>query len=369
MAGIVILVIVFVALLVVAASVKTVPQGYEYTVQRFGRYTRTLKPGITVLTPFVETIGRKMSMMEVVLPVPQQEVITKDNVSVQVDAIVFIQVMDAAAAAYRVQNLDSAITQLTMTNLRTVVGSMELDEVLSNRDHINTRLLGVIDEATSPWGVKVARIEIKDLQPPPDITNAMTRQMKAERERRAVITEADGEKQAQIARSEGAKQAAILEAEGRRQAAFLDAEARERQAEAEAAATKSVSQAIEQGSIQAINYFIAQRYVDAFAKLASSPQQRTVIVPADFSALAGTLGGVAELARSLGVAPGGGGSGPVPSSGRGSGRASDPTPSSAGGGALNGSAGDSRAARARDLGTVPITPAPTYVVQPPRAGG
>ena len=299
MAGIVILVIVFVALLVVAASVKTVPQGYEYTVQRFGRYTRTLKPGITVLTPFVETIGRKMSMMEVVLPVPQQEVITKDNVSVQVDAIVFIQVMDAAAAAYRVQNLDSAITQLTMTNLRTVVGSMELDEVLSNRDHINTRLLGVIDEATSPWGVKVARIEIKDLQPPPDITNAMTRQMKAERERRAVITEADGEKQAAIARAEGAKQAAILQAEGRKEAAFRDAEARERMAAAEAQATKVVSDAIETGSVNALNYFVAQKYVEAFGKLADSNQQRTVIVPADFSGISGSIAGILELVKGV----------------------------------------------------------------------
>jgi len=298
-AGIVILVIVFVALLVVAASVKTVPQGYEYTVQRFGRYTRTLKPGITVLTPFVETIGRKMSMMEVVLPVPQQEVITKDNVSVQVDAIVFIQVMDAAAAAYRVQNLDSAITQLTMTNLRTVVGSMELDEVLSNRDHINTRLLGVIDEATSPWGVKVARIEIKDLQPPPDITNAMTRQMKAERERRAVITEADGEKQAAIARAEGAKQAAILQAEGRKEAAFRDAEARERMAAAEAQATKVVSDAIETGSVNALNYFVAQKYVEAFGKLADSNQQRTVIVPADFSGISGSIAGILELVKGV----------------------------------------------------------------------
>lgn len=283
------------ALVVVLSTIKIVPQGREYTVERFGRYVRTLKPGINILTPFVETIGSRINMMEQVLDVPRQEVITKDNVTVQVDAIVFIQVMDAASAAYRVTNLDYAITQLTMTNLRTVVGNLELDEVLSQRDHINTRLLAVIDEATSPWGVKVARIEIKDLLPPPDISNAMARQMKAERERRAVITEADGEKQAAIARAEGAKQAAILEAEGRREAAFRDAEARERSAGAEAEATRMVSEAIAKGDVNAINYFIAQRYVDAFGKLAESPQQRTVIVPAEMSAVIGSIAGVSDL--------------------------------------------------------------------------
>src|ERR1700761_2531159 len=275
------------ALMVALGATKIVTQGREFTVERFGRYTRTLKPGISILTPFVESIGQKINLMEEVLEVPQQEVITKDNVTVQVDAIVFIQVMDAAAAAYRVTNLHFAITQLTMTNLRTVVGNMELDEVLSQRDHINSRLLEVIDAATSPWGVKVARIEIKDLQPPPDITNAMARQMKAERERRAVITEADGEKSAAIARAEGSKQSAILQAEGRKEAAFRDAEARERSAQAEATATEMVSTAIAQGDVNAVNYFIAQKYVEAFGKLAESPQQRTVIVPADMAPLVG----------------------------------------------------------------------------------
>jgi regulator of protease activity HflC (stomatin/prohibitin superfamily) len=296
-AGVIVIVLFVLALFIALSAIKIVPQGWEYTVERFGRYTRTLKPGITILTPFMETVRRRVSMMEQVLPVPQQEVITKDNVGVQVDAIVFIQVMDAAAAAYRVANLNNAITQLTMTNLRTVVGSMDLDEVLSNRDHINTRLLSVIDEATGPWGVKVARIEIKDLQPPPDITNAMTRQMKAERERRAVITEAEGEKQAAITRAEGSKQSAILQAEGRREAAFRDAEARERSAAAEAQATKVVSDAIEGGSVNALNYFVAQKYVEAFGRLADSNQQRTVIIPADFAGIAGSIAGVAELVR------------------------------------------------------------------------
>ena len=290
---------VFVVLAVVVAlgAIKIVPQGREYTVERFGRYTRTLKPGISFLTPFVEGIGRRINLMEQVLEVPQQEVITKDNVTVQVDAIVFIQVMDAAAAAYRVTNLDFAITQLTMTNLRTVVGNMELDEVLSQRDHINSRLLEVIDQATNPWGVKVARIEIKDLQPPPDITNAMARQMKAERERRAVITEADGEESAAIARAEGSKQSAILEAEGRKEAAFRDAEARERSAQAEAKATEMVSNAIAQGDVNAINYFIAQKYVEAFGKLAESQQAKTVIVPADMASLVGSIAGIGELVK------------------------------------------------------------------------
>ena len=292
-------VMIVLALFLLVSVIKIVPQGREFTVERFGRYTRTLKPGIALLTPFIEGIGRRVNMMEQVLDVPQQEVITKDNVSVKVDGIVFIQVMDAAAAAYRVDNLTYAISQLCMTNLRTVVGSMELDEVLSQRDQINTRLLHTIDQATGPWGVKATRIEIKDLTPPPDITNAMARQMKAERERRAVITEADGEKQAAITKAEGSKQAAILQAEGRREAAFRDAEAREREAEAEAKATAFVSEAIARGDINAINYFVAQKYVEAFGALAASPNSKMIIVPADFAGITGTVAGIGELVKSL----------------------------------------------------------------------
>jgi regulator of protease activity HflC (stomatin/prohibitin superfamily) len=287
------------AFVLLFSVVKIVPQGREMTVERFGKYTRTLTPGISILTPFVERIGRRMNMMEQVLDVPQQEVITKDNAMVKVDAIVFIQVMEASAAAYRIENLPYAITQLCSTNLRTVVGSMELDEVLFQRDSINSRLLTVIDAATEPWGVKVNRIEIKDLTPPADITNAMARQMKAERERRAVITEADGEKQAAIARAEGAKQAAILEAEGRREAAFRDAEARERQAEAEAAATTMVSEAIAKGDLQAVNYFIAQKYVDAVGQFANSPNAKTIFMPLEATNLIGSVGGITERMKAM----------------------------------------------------------------------
>jgi regulator of protease activity HflC (stomatin/prohibitin superfamily) len=293
-------VVIVLGVMLLFSIVKIVPQGYEFTIENFGRYTRTLKPGIAFLTPFVEAIGRKVNMMERVFDVPQQDVITKDNVNVKVDGIVFTQVIDAALAAYRVDNLDNAITQLAMTNLRTVVGAMELDEVLSQRDAINSRLLNVIDHATSPWGVKVNRIEIKDLKPPHDITDSMARQMKAERERRALIIEADGEKQAAIARAEGSKQSAVLEAEGRKEAAFRDAEARERSAEAEARATDVVSQAIAKGDVNAINYFVAQKYVEAFGRFAESNNTKTLIMPADMSSLAGMVGGVAELIKSVG---------------------------------------------------------------------
>jgi len=283
------------ALVLAFSAIKVVPQGLQFTVERFGRYTRTLLPGISFLIPFVDRIGRRLSMMETVLDVPRQDVITKDNAVVSVDAVVFIQVVDAARAAYEVQNLNLAILNLCMTNIRTVVGSMDLDEVLSQRDSINARLLHVIDAATTAWGTKVLRVEIKDLTPPPDLTQAMARQMKAERERRALILEAEGEKQSAILVAEGAKQSAILQAEGRREAAFRDAEAREREAEAEAKATEVVSAAIGKGDVNAIRYFLGLKYVEAFGELATSNQQRTVIIPADLSGLAGLVEGLRAL--------------------------------------------------------------------------
>jgi regulator of protease activity HflC (stomatin/prohibitin superfamily) len=293
--GVVSIIFVFMALVLAFSAIKVVPQGRQWTVERFGRYVRTLKPGISFLIPFVDRIGRRLSMMETVLDVPRQEVITRDNAIVTCDAVVFIQVIDAAKAAYEVENLNVAILNLAMTNLRTVVGSMELDETLSQRDAINARLLGVIDAATHPWGVKVTRIEIKDLTPPGDINEAMARQMKAERIKRAEILTAEGDRAAAILRAEGAKQSAILEAEGRREAAFRDAEARERSAEAEAKATDVVSAAISKGDVNAIRYFLGLKYVEAFSQLASSNQQRTVIIPADLSGLAGLVEGLRAL--------------------------------------------------------------------------
>ena len=296
----VVVLVAVVGLIGLTSAFKFVPQGYNYTVERFGRYIRTLNPGMSIITPFLERVGRKMNMMETVLDVPQQEVITKDNAMVSCDAVVFIQVVDAVAAAYEVNNLNHAITNLSLTNIRTVVGSMDLDEVLSNRDDINARLLTVIDAATNPWGVKVTRIEIADLSPPADITEAMARQMKAERLKRAEILTAEGDKQSAILKAEGQKQAQILEAEGRREAAFRDAEAREREAEAEAKATAMVSEAIARGDVNAVNYFLGQAYVEAFAKLAESDQQRTVIIPAEFSSLIGTLEGIKGLTGNKG---------------------------------------------------------------------
>ena len=284
-----------IAIIVILQTLKVVPQGYSYTVETFGKYTKTLTPGLHFIVPVYQGIGRKMNMMETVLDVPQQEVITKDNAMVSCDAVVFIQVIDPVAAAYEVNNLNHAIQNLSLTNIRTVVGSMDLDEVLSNRDDINSRLLTVIDQATNPWGVKVTRIEIADLSPPADITEAMTRQMKAERLKRAEILTAEGDKQSAILKAEGLKQSQILEAEGRREAAFRDAEAREREAEAEAKATAMVSTAIAAGDVNAINYFLGQAYVAAFEKLAGSPNQKTVIIPAEFSSLLGTIEGVKGL--------------------------------------------------------------------------
>ncbi|GJL94039.1 MAG: membrane protein [Hyphococcus sp.] len=293
----VVVALVVLAIVLMFSSVKVIPQGFEYTVERFGRYTNTMKPGLHFIVPFVDRIGRRMNMMEQVLDIPAQEVITRDNAQVTTDAVAFIQIMDAAAAAYEVHNLTRAISNLSMTNVRTVIGSLDLDEVLSNRDDINERLLRVIDAATQPWGVKVTRVEIKDLEPPADITEAMARQMKAERLKRAEILTAEGDKQSAVLRAEGEKQSAILEAEGRKEAAFRDAEAREREAEAEAKATAMVSEAIAKGDVQAINYFVAQDYVKAFEKLAISPQQKTLILPAEMSALVGTIGGVGALAK------------------------------------------------------------------------
>ncbi len=285
------------AVVIVFAGVKTVPQGYEYTVERFGRYTRTLRPGLHLITPVVDQIGAKLNMMETVIDVPTQEVITRDNAMVAVDGIVFFQVLDAAKSAYEVNNLENAIINLTMTNIRTVMGSMDLDELLSQRDTINSQLLTVVDDATTPWGVKVTRIEIKDIAPPRDLVEAMARQMKAEREKRANILEAEGLRQAEILRAEGEKQAAILDAEGRREAAFRDAEAREREAQAEAKATTMVSEAIGSGNVQAINYFVAQKYIETLAAFAESPNQKILLLPLEAASVIGSIAGIAEIAR------------------------------------------------------------------------
>jgi regulator of protease activity HflC (stomatin/prohibitin superfamily) len=294
---IVVIVLVVFAVIVVVTAVKTVPQGHNYTVERFGRYTRTLKPGLNMIVPFIDRIGSRMNMMETVLDVPSQEVITRDNATVTANGITFYQVMDAARAAYEVNQLENAILNLTMTNIRSVMGSMDLDELLSNRDEINERLLRVVDAAASPWGVKVTRIEIKDIDPPRNLVESMARQMMAEREKRAAILEAEGKKQADVLKAEGQKQAQILEAEGRREAAFRDAEAREREAEAEAKATTSVSQAIAAGDVQAINYFVAQRYLESLEAFARSPNQKTFILPIEATGIVGALAGIGEIAK------------------------------------------------------------------------
>lgn len=285
------------AILMVFMSVKSVPQGDEYTVERFGRYTKTLNPGLNIIMPIIDRIGNKLNMMEQVRDVPSQEVITKDNAMVTVDGVVFFQIMDAAKASYEVNNLEIAVLNLVMTNIRTVMGSMDLDELLSRRDDINARLLNVVDDATTPWGIKVTRIEIKDIAPPRDLVDAMARQMKAEREKRANILEAEGLRQAEILRAEGEKQGAILDAEGRKEAAFRDAEARERFAEAEATATKVVSKAIAEGDVQAINYFVAQKYVESLKDIASADNSKLILMPLEASNVIGALGGISELAK------------------------------------------------------------------------
>ncbi len=300
------------AVVTVLKGFVVVRQGMEYTIERFGKYRTTFTPGPHWMVPWFDRIGRRLSLMEQVLDVPSQEVITKDNAMVGVDGVVFYQVLDAPKAAYEVQNLEFAIMQLTQTNLRTVMGSMDLDELLSQRDHINTRLLSVVDQATTPWGLKVTRIEIKDIRPPADLVESMGRQMKAERDKRAAILEsegmrqsailkAEGARQAQILAAEGEKQQAILDAEGRREAAFRDAEARERQAEAEAKAISAVSDSIAKGDVQAVNYFVATKYIEALGRIATSPNEKLVLMPLEAGSVIGALGGIAELAKKAGV--------------------------------------------------------------------
>jgi len=298
-----VIVIAVLAIAFVFAGVTVVRQGYQYTIERFGRFTHVASPGFNLIMPFVDRVGRKINMMEQVLDIPGQEIITKDNAMVAVDGVVFFQVLDPARAAYEVSELYVAILQLTTTNLRTVMGSMDLDETLSKRDEINARLLSVVDHATTSWGVKITRVEVKDIRPPADIVNAMGRQMKAEREKRAVILESEGSRASAILRAEGEKQSQILEAEGRREAAFRDAEARERSAEAEAKATQVVSEAIAGGGAQAINYFIAQKYVEAVSQFATSPNAKTILFPVEATALIGTLGGIGALAKEAFAAP------------------------------------------------------------------
>lgn len=296
-ANVFVIVLVVFALIVVSRAVRSVPQGEEWTVERFGRYTHTLQPGLRFIIPLVDQVGAKVNMMETVLDIGSQEVITKDNAMVQADAIAFYQVVDAAAATYEVRNMERALDNLSQTNIRTVIGAMDLDEVLSNRDLINGKLLDVIDQASNPWGIKVTRVEIKDLAPPRDIIDAMGKQMKAEREKRAEILQAEGEKQSAILKAEGVRESQIREAEGRREAAFLDAEARERSAEAEAKATAMVSVAIAEGDVQAINYFVAQKYTEALRDVAAAPNAKTIMMPLEASSLLGSIAGIGELAK------------------------------------------------------------------------
>ena len=297
MGSILALVVLFAGIVILFKTVRMVPQGYEWTVERFGKYTHTMTPGLHFLIPVVYGVGRKINMMEQVMDVPSQDVITKDNAVVKVDGVVYFQVLDAAKAAYEVAQLEIAILNLVMTNIRTAIGSMDLDESLSKRDEINAKVLVAVDQATHPWGLKVNRIELKDIQPPRDLVDSMARQMKAEREKRANILEAEGHRASEILRAEGEKQSAILSAEGQKEAAFRQAEARERLAEAEANATRMVSDAISGGNVQAINYFVAQKYIEAFKALAEAPNQKFVMMPMESSGIIGSIGGIAELAR------------------------------------------------------------------------
>ncbi len=283
--------------IIIIRAVQVVPQGSEYTVERFGAYTHTLRPGLHLIVPIMDAIGAKINMMEQVLDVPSQDVITKDNAAVTVDGVLFFQVLDAAKSAYEVSQLTRAVLNITMTNIRTVMGSMDLDELLSQREVINARLLSVVDDATGPWGTKVTRIEIKDIRPPRDLVESMGRQMKAERDKRAVVLESEGEKQAQVLEAEGVKQSMILKAQGRMESAKMDAEARERLGEAEANVTKMVAKAAQDGGAKALNYFVAQKYVEAFGELAKAPNQKIVMMPIETSGLIGTLGGLAEIAK------------------------------------------------------------------------
>lgn len=299
-----VLIVVAVVVFYLLRAIRMVPQGYNYTVERFGKYVRTLHPGLGLIVPFIDKIGAKQNMMEQVLDIPSQEVITRDNAMVKVDGVCFFQIVDAPRATYEVRQLQVAITNLVMTNIRTVMGSMDLDSLLSQRDEINHRLLNVVDQATQPWGVKMNRIEIKDINPPRDLVESMARQMKAERDKRAAILEAEGLRQAAILKAEGEKQSVVLEAEGRREAAFRDAEARERSAEAEAKATELVSNAIAAGDVQAINYFVANNYIKALESLAMSPNQKVLMLPVEAASVIGSIGGIAEIAKeALGAQP------------------------------------------------------------------
>jgi len=283
----------------IARGARQVPQGYQWTVERFGRYRTTLRPGLRFVNPFIDKIGQKMNVQETVLNIDPQTVITKDNATVDVDGIVFYQVIDASRAAYEVQNLTYAIGNLALTNIRTAIGAMDLDQVLSHRDEINEQLLRVLDSATEAWGTKVTRVELKDVKPPPGVQASMAKQLAADRDRRARILEAEGVKEAAILEADGRKQAAVLAAEGQKQAAFLAAEAREGSAEAEAKATAMVSTAVASGNVQALNYFVAQKYVDAFAQIGTSPNSKLVMMPTDFSGIVGTIGGIGELVKSI----------------------------------------------------------------------